>query len=475
LVELHQPQRWIEIDRSIMSKPTKRRILELLTKVELLELVSHFHLLKPPNACKSNLVDVLIKRRAIPLRDYLATLNHDSLKRLCSKLGMDVGATKGLTLATLTGDSLLAAGELVKQSLRRQGFSFSGNSVTAPALNDKNKVREVHRLATEHKKDAAKKALERKETKLLARIAEGHEVHPDKIDPQLILVESDSEDEELFRYATLHWSIPISPGYGRRLRVLVVDGYNDKLIGIVGLCDPVFALRARDSWVGWSHEQRRQNISKLVDAYVLGAVPPYSSLLCGKLVAMLACSDEVRIQFRNKYSESRSLIADRVHDGEILAISTTSALGRSSIYNRLKMHGDPIFESVGFTAGNGDFQFLNGAYDLIQNATLSVGAATAKHENWGTGYRNRREVVQEFLKATGISPTALQHGIKREVFLAALAKNTRDVLCGRETKPNYRKFPATTITEFFRNRWLLPRAAWDKNYESFERESWRLW
>lgn len=458
-----------------MSKPTKRDVLELLTKSELLSLVLGFELSKPSNTQKSSLVDVLTKRRGIRLRDYLSQLNHDSLKRICSKLDKGVGATKGLTLAAITGDSLLAAGELVKQSLRKQGFKLTGNAVTAPALDDKNKVREVHKLATEHKRDAAKKALARKETKLLARIADGREVQPEKIDPTLIFVESDSEDEELFRYATLHWSIPISPGYGRRLRVLVVDKNNNKLIGLVGLCDPVFALRGRDNWIGWSHDQRKQNISKLVDAYVLGAVPPYSSLLCGKMVAMLACSDEVRIRFRNKYNESRSLIADRVHDGEILAISTTSALGRSSIYNRLKMYGDPIFQSVGFTAGNGDFQFLNGAYDLIQSATISVGAATAKHENWGTGYRNRREVVQEFLKATGISPTALQHGIKREIFLASLATNTRDVLCGLAIEPRYREIPANMIVEFFRNRWLLPRAAWDKNYESFERESWRLW
>ena len=39
-------------------------------------------------------------------------------------------------------------------------------------------------------------------------------------------------------------------------------------------------------------------LRNVMDAFVLGAVPPYRELLCGKLVAMLAASDEVRDAFR---------------------------------------------------------------------------------------------------------------------------------------------------------------------------------
>ena len=49
-------------------------------------------------------------------------------------------------------------------------------------------------------------------------------------EPRLHLVEPDTIESKLFRYACLHWSIPVSDGYGRRLRVLILDGNNDKLI-----------------------------------------------------------------------------------------------------------------------------------------------------------------------------------------------------------------------------------------------------
>jgi hypothetical protein len=418
---------------------------------------------------------MLTSTRALTTESMLELLTHQSLKRVCRIFDVESGATKSATVAVLLDDKLLAAGELVRQSLRRQGFRISKNSVAPPNLLDKSSIREVHALAVQHKRDNAENALKRVEDRLLERIANGPDVDPHKIKPTLRFVQAGSQDELLFRYATLHWSIPISTGYGRRLRALVVDASNDKLIGVIGLCDPVFALRSRDSWIGWSIDQRKANISGIVDAYVLGAVPPYNHLLCGKLVAMLACSDDVREHFRGKYNASTSLIGGKMHDGYIAAITTTSALGRSSVYNRLKIGGRTIFEPIGFTAGSGDFQFLNGAYEVIQDAVKKCGVASAKHVKWGNGYRNRREVVQEFLKATGIASSALQHGIQREVFVAPLAYNARDFLKGAGESPEYYSMPIDFITEAFLNRWLLPRAKWDASYLKFEKDSWRLW
>jgi hypothetical protein len=63
----------------------------------------------------------------------------------------------------------------------------------------------------------------------------------------------------------------------------------------------VFSVKARDEWVGWTVEKRRERLKHVMDAFILGAVPPYSYLLGGKLVAMLAASNEVRQAFREKY------------------------------------------------------------------------------------------------------------------------------------------------------------------------------
>ncbi|TKB72444.1 MAG: DUF4338 domain-containing protein [Nitrospira sp.] len=180
------------------------------------------------------------------------------------------------------------------QSLRAQGFRVRNGSVLPPKDLSKERIRELHETAVEHRIERAKEGLLRKETELLQHIALGNEIAPTKIYPRLVEVLPDSNEELLFRYASLHWSIPVSSGYGRRLRFLVVDEHNGKLIGLVGLGDPVYSLGPRDEWVGWTIADRRKRLRNVMDAFVLGAVPPYSFLLCGKLVAMLAASDTVR-------------------------------------------------------------------------------------------------------------------------------------------------------------------------------------
>src|SRR5439155_1645113 len=212
------------------------------------------------------------------------------------------------------------------------------------------------------------------------------------------------EDELLFRYARLHWSIPVSAGYGRRLRFIVYDESNGKLIGIFGLADPVFSLGPRDLWVGWDLDSRKARLQCVMDLFVLGAVPPYSYLLCGKLVAMLATSREVQRAFRRRYGGQQSLISRKALDSRLALLTTTSALGRSSLYNRLRYEGQPVFRSVGFTQGSGQFHFSNGFYEDLRHLALENCEATAKHSRWGDGFRNRREVLRKALPILGLSP-----------------------------------------------------------------------
>jgi len=187
------------------------------------------------------------------------------------------------------------------------------------------------------------------EDTLLSHFASGPELNPLLVSPSIIEVTPGTEEELLFRYAALHWTVPISSGYGRRLRFLVVDRANEKLIGIIGLCDPVIALAGRDEWVGWSTAQRLERLRHVMDAFVLGAVPPYSQLLFGKFAALLCASDEVRRACYKKYHGTKSLISGKPFDGRIALITTMSALGRFSLYNRLSLEGRKQFISVGFS------------------------------------------------------------------------------------------------------------------------------
>jgi hypothetical protein len=330
-------------------------------------------------------------------------------------------------------------------------------------------------MAVSHRQEEARAGLFRREADLLRRIASGRDIAPTKIRPRMIRVRPDSEDELLFRYAALHWSIPVSSGYGRRLRFLVIDEHNNKLIGLIGLGDPIYGLAARDAWIGWTSRDRKVRIANVMDAFVLGAVPPYSYLLCGKLVAMLAASDTVRNAFKRKYGGVRSLIRRSVHDGRLALITTTSALGRSSVYNRLRIGERYIYESVGYTKGSGEFHFSNGIYKAISEFAEDNRKPTAKQERWGIGFRNRREVIRKTLPAIGLSGDWIYHGIEREVFVVPLARNTREFLCRKDAHLKWHSLSVSEIFRRFRERWLLPRFAWDKRYREWSKEDWVIW
>ncbi len=326
-----------------------------------------------------------------------------------------------------------------------------------------------------HNRDRSRQGLERHESRLLSHMANGADVVPAAIRPGLDLVQPRTDDERLFRYVRLHWSIPVSAGYGRRLRFLVRDRANGKLIGIIGLGDPVFGLRPRDEWIGWDHEAKRKRLRNVMDLFVLGAVPPYNKLLCGKLVAALASSREVIEHFRRKYEGRPSYIRQQVFDGRLALLTTTSALGRSSVYNRLRCDGGTAFRSVGFTRGSGDFQFCNGLYRDLRRFALVECDATAKQEAWGCGFRNRRELVRKALPLLGLSTRLMYHGIKREVFVVPLAVNSTAYLRGDDPCLTYYDKSVDDIFAWFKNRWLLPRARRDVSYRFFDRKTYQLW
>ncbi len=379
----------------------------------------------------------------------------------------------------------------ITNSLKTQGFKVQDNQVYLPENLDKRKIRKLHNEAVRHKIEESKKGLIEHEPSLLQCFASGEEIVPDKINPKLVEVHAGSKEALLFRYAGLHWSIPVSSGYGRRLRYLVIDQHTNKVMGLFGLGDPVFSLRHRDQWVGWNHEDRKERLHHVVDAFVLGAVPPYSFLLGGKLIALLTTSNEVREAFKRKYEGKKSVIRERKNTGEIAMVTTTSALGRSSMYNLLKcaepkLSAQPdieiehlekrlVFECVGHTQGFGEFHFSNGIYGSLTAYAKSNTTATASHESWGSGFRNRQEVVQKALGQLGLPKSWLNHGIKREIYVAPLAENTRAFLCGNDRELHYYDQPVSELFKWYRERWLLPHSEKNKYYRTWEPQEWKLW
>lgn len=362
----------------------------------------------------------------------------------------------------------------VLESLKAQGFELTRGRLVPPDPRDKNRLRVLHREAVSRCVSRSRKGLARHEDRLLTYVAAGREVDPSEIRPKLVQVEAESEEELLFRYAKLHWSIPVSAGYGRRLRFVVMDESNGKLIGLFGLGDPVFGLRPRDQWIGWEKQARMQRLKCVMDLFALGSVPPYSRLLCGKLVALLALSTCVEMAFMRKYDGRKSIISGHRQDGRLALLTTTSALGRSSLYNRLRRNGRALFESVGYTCGSGEFHFSNGLYEELRELASERCDPTAKHRLWGTGFRNRRELVRKALPLLGLPQQFSYHGVERQVFVAPLAENSKEFLRGEEQDLMRFKQSPEELFSWFRDRWLLPRAARDSRYREFDPAEYRI-
>ena len=293
-----------------------------------------------------------------------------------------------------------------------------------------------------------------------------NEIEISNIKPYLSIVTAGHDDSQIFNAASLLWSVPVSKGFGRRMRYLVWDKNNGKLIGIIGLTDPVFNLTPRDAWVGWDASGRRERLVHSMDAFVLGALPPYNRILGGKLVALLATSSEVVKHFRVKYSNYKGIISEKRKNPRLVLLTTSSALGRSSIYNRLRIPGGVAFLSnvdddripTWYTKGFGHFHIDNHTFKELQRLLERRGHSYAKGNNFGDGPNWRIRVIRRAAAELGIKIDVLQHGIHRQVFVIPLAHNARDVLLGRAKRPKYITMKSSQITDYWIRRWAIPRA-----------------
>jgi hypothetical protein len=366
-----------------------------------------------------------------------------------------------------------ADGACLKQAIHSHllslGFSKNGSGYFVDGVLTKQKIRNLHAAQRLDILERQRAFVEAHGFQLAEHFASGDQIDPTSIDPQLVQVTPDSLESRLFRFACLLWSVPVSQGFGRRLRFLVRDRQNGCLIGLFALGDPVFNLSARDNWIGWTHEDRRDRLVHVMDAYVVGAVPPYSHLIGGKLVAALMGSTEVKRAYERKYLARQSVIRKRTHRAPLVLLTTTSALGRSSIYNRLAIPDGPRFLRIGTTKGFGHFHLHGTIFDSLRDHLAAKGHPYASGHQFGMGPNWKLRVARAALDDIGINGNSiLKHGIEREVYAVPLADNWKEVLSGEQKRARSLARPAAEISEFCLDRWIVPRSNRDKRYQSFD-------
>lgn len=256
------------------------------------------------------------------------------------------------------------------------------------------------------------------------------------------------------------------------MRYLVWDEGHDRLAGIIALGDPVYNLSVRDNLIDWTVHDRAQRLVGILDAYVLGAVPPYNLLLGGKAVSCLIRSRDVFDDFRRTYGDTVGVISGKAKSASLVAVTTTSSMGRSSVYNRLRLEGTDYFERIGFTEGWGHFHITDALFERMRLYLRERNHAYADRHKFGEGPNWRLRTIRAALGALNFNENILRHGIKREVFISKLANNAFEVLRTGTVAPDVAGLRTVAeISDLARDRWMVPRAdRGEIDYRAWQRD-----
>jgi hypothetical protein len=359
----------------------------------------------------------------------------------------------------------------LRSHLRSLGFTKGDDGVLTPPGSGKDVIRTIHGVQRDDKLAASQKFISGRFSELIKHFASGREVDPARISPVLERVSSDTWEGDLFRLAALTWSVPVSNGFGRRLRYLVWDNHNGKLIGIIAIGDPVFNLSVRDKLINWDVQARGDRLVNVMDAYVLGALPPYNALLGGKMVACLIRSRDIYDDFARTYGKTTGIISQEEKKARLLVVTTSSSMGRSSVYNRLKLGGVEYFKPIGYTGGWGHFHIPDSLFAELRDYLREIGHAYADKHRFGQGPNWRMRTTRVALETLGFEDDMLRHGIQREVFICQLADNALKMLHSGRGRPDLSSLlSAEEVARLAVERWMLPRSERRPEFSAWKRE-----
>lgn len=279
------------------------------------------------------------------------------------------------------------------------------------------------------------------------------EINPERIKPRMHLV-GDSLTQDLWQIGRSFWSMPFNKGYGRRLRFVVLDEEHEALIGLIGLQSPPADLMCRDHLFSYPDGEKLRLVNQTMDAYTVGALPPYSNLLGGKLCAGLICADTVRQAYWRIYAKSKTLMEGRRIDQPLVAVTTTSAFGRSSQYNRLKFEERLLAIPIGETKGYG-LLHLEHLYPEIEAFLQRRSIST--RGGFGNGPKMRWQSVTRVLQLLGLPNAVLSHGVRRPVYLFPFFESLDQGMAGGSFGQAL-SLPEEKFTEYWLKRWAIPRA-----------------
>jgi len=353
--------------------------------------------------------------------------------------------------------------EKIINVLEEQGFKI--NPHVRPWDSNKETYRSVQQRSRleqiSHHKEFLKRHFE--QAKIYCR--DGKDIVPEEIKLELREVKSDSFEEILFRFWSLiWWSIPYQRSYGRQMRFLLWDSIHNAPFGLIGLQSPVLKMSVRDDALGIPKDELDIWVNKSMNAQRVGALPPYNELLGGKMVALTLASNEIRDTYKRKYERYTTIIKCRQLEPVLLFITTTSAFGKSSLYNRLKYKNEVVAECLGYTQGSGSFHISEELYKEILKLLIDKGIDVTR--GYGHGPSRKLKLISLGLRYLGLSSFEF-HGIKREFYLFPFVKNLREVI-HHQQKPAWINRPFHELQDYWKERWAIPRAERKPEWKDFK-------
>ena len=296
---------------------------------------------------------------------------------------------------------------------------------------------------------------------------DGREIVPENIRLELQEVRPDSLEAKLFLWWNLTWwSMPYQRAYGRQMRFIIWDTAHDNPFALVLLQSPLLRMKARDDYLKLPRERLDHWVNMSMNAQRIGALPPYNDLIGGKMAALAMTSNEVRRAYRRKYRGKKTLMEKRMLRADLLFLTTTSAFGKSSMYDRLKYKDHLAAIPIGYTQGTGTFHMseclTREIYSMLQKR--NVNTATG----YGHGPSRKIRLFKKAFSYLGLKDF-VTHGILREVYLFPLAKNLPYVI-HENKRPIWHDRSFLEIAEYWKARWALPRSSRICKWREFDSE-----
>ncbi len=351
----------------------------------------------------------------------------------------------------------------IRKILKKQGYEVKKNQFSL-AVMDHDTKRSVHDLAKEERIEKRKDFISRS-TKIAKKyLIDGNNIDVRKIKPRLIEVLPDTEWEVLFRWWNLvWWSLPYERAYGRQMRYIVWDQHHKSIIGLIGLQSPILSWSVRDKHLGIPADTRDYWVNQSLSAQRLGAVPPYNSILGGKLVAYLVGADLIRRKYAQKYADVQTVLQKRDLPPRLLFITTTGAYGKSSVYTRLKYNTEYVAKFIGYSHGSGSFHISNDIFDKLVMFLDSKGYDVRR--GYGSGPSRKLRLISQALNLLGFE-NGSTHGIRRAVYLFPFVKNLSDVI-KKNARPKWYHHTIDDLTAYWKQRWAIPKSEKDLTYKNF--------